>query len=431
MKSPPDERCLIIIDDKEYDVTTFKKTHPGGPEILEKYNGKDATDVFNAFHRPNSSATRLLAVLSEKARPTSFPQTDAIREFRQLRQKLVNEGALEPVYGWYVWKFSSTLALGALALALGHFGHWILSALVLGLFWQQMAFIGHDLGHNGVFFKRETNTIVGTLVSHLAQGISASWWNVRHNIHHSITNVLDVDQDIDHMPLFCYDERDLARVQPGSLASRAIPYQHYLFWGLIPFLRTIWFAQSIEQVASLRTSPVADRRRRFSFEATSLALFWVWYSLYLYFYTPSGWFYTMVSYFLSQTVSGGGLVLIVFLSHNACDIFAADQRKDLNFLELQFFTTRNFNPGVVLDWFAGGLNYQVEHHLFPMVPRQRMNALSKEVKLFAQKHNLPYQCENYFKCIGLLQDRLYDVAMAMRKVNAQREKEAAVSQSAN
>lgn len=365
--------------------------------------------------------------MSQNAKPASVPQSDAIRDWRRLRQKLTNEGVFEPVNGWFIWKFASTYAILALSLLLGVWGHWILSALCLGLFWQQLAFIGHDLGHNEVFQDNKMNRHVGLFTGHVCQGTSSSWWSTRHNIHHAITNVLDTDQDIDHMPLFCYDERDLARVMPGSLASYAIPYQHYLFWGLIPFLRTIWMLQSIEHALSLKSSPIAERRRRFPQEFAALALFWVWYSLYLSYLVPSGWVYVLTSYFVAQTVSGAGLVLFVFLSHNACDIFGADQRQELNFLELQFCTTRNFNPGVVMDWISGNLNYQLEHHLLPMAPRKKMTELSKVVKEFAKKHNLPYQCEPYWKCLLLLQERLEKIAMAARKLNEQRSRDALAS----
>lgn len=171
MKSPPDEPCIVIINNEKYDVSAFKSSHPGGPEILEKYNGKDATDVFHAFHRPEAmggSAWRCLSVLPHVGKAEAA-QTAALNDWRQLRQKLTEEGLLEPAYAWFLWKFASTLAIGAFAFWLAYWGHWALSSLIMGIFFQQMAFIGHDLGHNSVFVSRDANRRVGLFVSHFCQ----------------------------------------------------------------------------------------------------------------------------------------------------------------------------------------------------------------------------------------------------------------------
>jgi acyl-lipid Delta6-acetylenase / acyl-lipid (9-3)-desaturase len=403
-------KCVFVIDEREYDVTHFRYTHPGGHQILEQYHNKDATDAFHAFHGPE--AHEQLHRLKSTPRPMKADKMT--KEFRELRRKVEAAGLMERRYGWYVWKTLSTIAFWVLAMALGYEGHWFLSAVALGVFWQQSGWLGHEYAHHDVFANRRFNTFMAYTISNFFMGLSANWWKLRHNVHHAITNVLDADPDIDNLPLFCYDFADLSRLSTSWAARKFVPYQHYYFIPFTPLLKLIWNIQSVIYVHTTRTDKNEKHRRAVKFEAATLAAHYAWYFAYLWFLTPS-WTAMFVSIAVTMAIAGAGIAMIVFLSHDACEIHQAAKRESVNFVELQVLTTRNFTPGPFMDWVAGGLNYQIEHHLFPSMPRCNLNATSKLVKKFCLDNGLPYQCEDWDDCVGLLLQRLKTVAMEARR----------------
>jgi len=107
----------------------------------------------------------------------------------------------------------------------------------------------------------------------------------------------------------------------------------------------------------------------------------------------------------------------VFFNHYACEHFAVNAQQDLklNFVELQLRTTRNGAPSIILDWLAGGLNYQIEHHLFPTLPRHNLTKASVFVKDFCKEHNIPYQCCGFFYGVYLIHQQLHETGRMLLK----------------
>jgi fatty acid desaturase len=91
---------------------------------------------------------------------------------------------------------------------------------------------------------------------------------------------------------------------------------------------------------------------------------------------------------IHQTMLGLYLGMVFAPNHKGMDVL--EDNHEISFLERQLVTTRNVAPGFLTDFMMGGLNYQVEHHLFPTVPRFRLNAVRRIVKPFCEKHNLFY-----------------------------------------
>jgi len=108
------------------------------------------------------------------------------------------------------------------------------------------------------------------------------------------------------------------------------------------------------------------------------------------------------------------------MNHYACEQFTKCDGKDADFLQLQLNGTKNVNPGIFMDWIAGGLNYQVEHHLFPTIPRHNLSKVKPKVETFCKENELPYESYSYWTCLCSILQRLSDIASIYRK---QREKE--------
>ena len=408
----------FIIDGVEYDATEWKMKHPGGYQILEKYHEKDATEVFWAFHRVETA--KMLNALPHWT-PKAQPVVDErLKAFRTFRKKLVDEGYMERSYAWYAYKTFTTLALCALGVLFAFTGNWVISACFMGVFWQQAGWLSHEYAHHQVFWSRKWNNAFVYLSSNILQGFSVNWWKDRHNTHHAITNVLEDDPDVQNLPLFVWDLKDIPLVYPNperqklSLAMNLIPYQAYYWIPFTPLLRIIWMLQSFIYTKELNQHQSPVLRKTYNFEFPLILLHHALVFSLLALTMPSvsvaaSW------WILSNCIGGCFIAIIVFTSHYACDTYDPNDRCQLNFVDLQMYTTRNINPGLFMDWFAGGLNYQIEHHLFPQMPRCRLHEVSLLTRKWCAENNIPYQCESFGTCIKLLLTRLAEVGLAWRK----------------
>lgn len=405
--------CHIFYEGICYDATEWKKRHPGGDEIIQNYHMKDATDVFKAFHHKNSQKyLKALPVVQ----PDHVPPTDSlILKWRKFRQDIEDMGLLKRQYGWYAYKITTTLLLWATAVFLCFTGNWIISALIMGVFYQQAGWLGHDIAHHCVFENRTLNNAIGYFISNILQGFSTHWWKDRHNCHHSITNVLETDPDVQNLPLFLWDVKNIKHhIKDISIEKYLIPYQHYYFLPFTPLLRLIWMIQSYRFASTLNKFSNTYIRKSYAVEYTTLLMHHIMVFALLYFTMPS--ISTAVTWwFISNLVGGFGIAIIVFSSHYACELYEPEDRTNKNFIELQINTTRNISKGIIIDWFAGGLNYQIEHHLFPTMPRCNLNKTSELVEQFCKENNILYQSEPLHICIKYILARLEEVAFAWRK----------------
>jgi len=282
------------------------------------------------------------------------------------------------------------LAFLPLGLVLQYHGWYFMSAISVGVFWQQLGWLGHDFCHHQVFENRDYNNAMGYFLGNLLQGFSSAWWKDRHNSHHATTNILDADPDIDNLPMLAWANSDLDKA--NGFIKKSIKYQAYYFLFLLPVLRLAWCMGSITFVQAMRKSNYRAYRDAFTFEAATLALHWLWVFVMMWKLPTWG---TMIMFFLvSELLAGFGIAIVVFFNHYSCKKY--DTNLAGNFVMLQLCTTRNMTPGVVTDWICGGLNYQIEHHLMPTMPRHNLYKASHAVKAFCKEQGLPYMCDNFY-----------------------------------
>lgn len=415
--SGPGVKTVMFIDGVEYDCTEWKMKHPGGHLILEKYHDKDATDVFYAFHRKETS--KMLNSLPNKP-ATQVPVVDErLKSFRALRKQLEDEGFMERNYGFYAYKIATTYGLCLAGIVLAFTGNWILSSLFMGIFWQQSGWLGHEAAHHDVFVSRKWNHFLAYLTSNVLQGYSVNWWKDRHNSHHAITNVLEDDPDVDNLPLFIWDIKHIPLTAPKDtpvirIANHLVPFQAYYWPPFTPLLRFIWMIQSFIYAKGLKTNVSPQLAKTYKFEFPLLLSHHALVFLLLAFTMPSIKI-AALWWLIANSIGGCFIAIIVFTSHYACDLYDPNDRCQLNFVDLQLYTTRNIAPGPIIDWFAGGLNYQIEHHLFPQMPRNRLNECSFRVRQWCKDNNVPYQVETFPTCLKLIVQRLAEVGAAWEK----------------
>lgn len=351
---------------------------------------------------------------------------------------------------------STTAILAASAAVTWHFGaqgH-VLGQLgggcLLALFWQQCGWLAHDLGHHQVFTTRIFNDYGILVIGNLYQGFSCEWWKNKHNTHHAIPNLLesheglhDGDPDIDTLPFLAWSEEMLAKAKAaGGLASPLqkfmLTYQAFLYFPLLFFARIVWALQSASFVfrfdsgvfdnsevkvrAALDAAAGAASGKTVStalkhdlIERLFLTLHYVGVAA-LCFGLTSSPLVGAAHFLIAQTVCGLLLAISFGLGHNGMGVFNPTSKP--GFAELQVRTTRNVEDDALglVGWFMGGLHLQLEHHLFPSIPRHNLNKVRDLIEPLCKKHGVKYHSTNMWDGTVEVLSQLSNVARALKEI---------------
>ncbi len=315
--------------------------------------------------------------------PESQALTSALREneYAELKQLINQQGLLRKQPSYYTRQILLVLSLLALSLAfvvlIDTLWLQLLNAAFLAFVFAQIGFIGHDAGHRQIFRATGKNALTGLVVNFLL-GTSQSWWIDKHNRHHSNPNRLDVDPDIS-IPVLAFSEEQ-ARAKRGVLRF-VVRYQAYLLFPVL-LLEGIGL-----RVASFHF--MAQTRKMYILPELLLAIahFGVYFGFL--FFVLGVWQAT--AFILVHQALFGLYVGSAFATnHKGMLILGKDSQMD--FLRRQVLTSRNVKASPLIDFWYGGLNYQIEHHLFPNMPRNKLPEAQKVVKAFCQSRSVSY-CE--------------------------------------
>jgi len=307
------------------------------------------------------------------------------------------------------------MGLGFLGIYLTYCGHWLIGAILLGLSYQQQGWLAHDYSHQQVFQNRRLNNFMSYLIGSVYSGYSVNWWKERHNSHHAITNVLEGDPDVDNLPLFVWSRDDIVRMATIPFSQKIVPYQQYYFIPFTIWLKIIWNLQSLVFVSGPHNVPL---NKVATWEKLTLGLHYTWIALVM-IASPISWKAALAWFFISEWVGGGCIANVVFMNHYACKQMSWNQGQEATFLELQMLTTRNVEPTPFMNWFCGGLNFQIEHHLFPTMPRYNLLKVRPRIKEFAASVGLPYLSLPYVQCMKEVLGKLEDVATHYNELTRQ------------
>lgn len=411
--------CWVVLYDIVYDLTSWLETHPGGSSIILQYGGADATDCFNAFH-PDFIGRGKSFVIGKVADP--LPLSPISADYRKLRADLVEEGLFKVSYIFLFARFMyNWIPLVVCLWILQNWGDYtfpvIIAGALLGLFWQQRGWEGHDYAHHACFPSRRTNDIIATCVSSLLTGFSLSWWKDKHNTHHAASNVHGIDPDIDTTPLLAWSEGilegDIDLENASYLAKAFLGNQTIGYPVLLTFARFSWALQSFLWTFFRPNKDLVMP----DFERICIALHHIFtYSLA---YFATGTLLQALLLVITANATTGLLLAIVFsLNHNAMHVYEPSylRSEKFNFFELQVRTTRNVDPTLFNFWFTGGLNYQIEHHLFPLLPQSSYHLVAPRIKKLCKKHDIPYKCTSLWDGTVELYDRLEKVSKRAKEI---------------
>ncbi|WP_245997432.1 fatty acid desaturase family protein [Streptomyces armeniacus] len=297
-----------------------------------------------------------------------------------LTKQVTAAGLMRRRTGYYIARIalvSVLYAAGWTAFVLVGDSWWNLAvAAYLAAVFGQVALVAHDVGHRQVFRLRRASERCGRLAGNLGIGMGYGWWQDKHSRHHANPNHEELDPDV-NPDLLVWSE-DQARAAKGlpRLLGRS---QAFLFF---PLLTLEGFNL---HVAGIRALWSRSLKRR----GTEGALLFAHFALYLgalFLVLPPG----MAVAFLvvHQCLFGVYLGSIFAPNHKGMPTLKGDDRPD--FLRRQVLTSRNVRGGRFTDIALGGLNYQIEHHLFPSMPSPQLREAQPLVRQFCAERGVEY-----------------------------------------
>ena len=311
---------------------------------------------------------------------------ERVRALDGVRAELHRRGLFEPDPVFFGLEAAWAASLLAAALALTAGGRALAGGVLLGLFWQQVAGLGHDLGHNSVVRSRARNKLLGSLLAALT-GLSTEWWRTDHNSHHVACNDVESDPNIQHLPLLSISEVFLRSpvysrfhcrwLEAGAAARRAVSVQHWLFCLYMMVARFNLYATGLRFL-------VAHGGEHRRLELACLALFALWVCLLpALALTPAA----AALWFCAAHATSGILHVQIVISHWA---MPTTQNSSLGWYETTLATTMNIKTSELFDFTHVGLQFQIEHHLFPRLPRHSLRTARELVRAAAAAHDAPY-----------------------------------------
>ncbi|KAI0836131.1 fatty acid desaturase [Hypoxylon sp. FL0890] len=333
----------------------------------------------------------------EKYPSLDFATQDAIvAKYRDLDQRIKAEGLYKCNYGAYAIEVTRYSILFGLALLFLHWGWYVTSALCLGAFWHQLVFTAHDAGHMGITHGFHTDTVIGIIIADFLGGLSIGWWKRNHNVHHLVTNAPEHDPDIEHMPFMAVSHRFFQSMRStyydhvmeydafAKIMLRIQPYTYYilLLFGRLNLYRLSW--DYLIMGRGPRKGPAWWHRW---LEITGQIFFWTWYFYgILYLSIPNNWdrfVFFLISHMVPMPVHAQ-----ICLSHFAMS--TSDMGPHESFPQKMLRTTMDVDCPQWLDFFHGGLQFQVIHHLYPRIPRHNLRRTQKLVQEFCNDVGIPY-----------------------------------------
>jgi fatty acid desaturase len=331
-------------------------------------------------------------------------------EYTQLSRQIKQAGLLDRRRGWYAARIGLNLALLAAGwvafAALGESWWQLLVAAYLAVVFTQVAFVGHDAGHRQIVRSRRANDRIGLLHANLLVGISFGWWVPKHNAHHTNPNHEDLDPDISITALAFTPDQVSSK---HGLVRMIARYQGWLFFPLL------LLEAAHLHLASAKAIIRGGHSRANLLEGLLLLIHVAAYlAALLVVLSP-----LQAVLFLAVQQGLFGLYLGCSFAPNHKGMPTLTQADELDFLRRQVLTSRNVAGSRPVDWLLGGLNYQIEHHLFPNMPRPNLRRAQPLIRAFCEEHGLPYAEASLFGSYAEAIRHLHTVGAPLRAAVAE------------
>ena len=313
--------------------------------------------------------------------PRIETQPNATVSYTEVSREVKAQGLLQRTRLFYL-ALAAGLSIAMVAvvvgmIALGPSWFQLIFAGALGIILTQFAFLAHELAHRQVMGSGPGNDAVGRLVGTLVIGMSYAWWMNKHSRHHANPNQVGKDPDIE-VDTISFVEEDAARQR--GLQAWITRRQGYLFFPLLTLeginlhytsFRMLWGKAPVKR----RKTEIALIALRFSLYLS--ALFWL---------LPPG----MAAAFLGVQLAVFGVYMGASFAPNHKGMPIVPAGVKLDFFSKQVRTSRNVTGGWWATALFGGLNHQIEHHLFPSMPRPHLSKARRIVRAHCEDTGVPY-----------------------------------------
>ncbi|NP_001351411.1 acyl-CoA 6-desaturase isoform 2 [Pan troglodytes] len=404
----------LVIDRKVYNITKWSIQHPGGQRVIGHYAGEDAThissamvvfglvlfidnpghvgeelDAFRAFHPDLEFVGKFLKPLLIGELAPEEPSQDhgknskITEDFRALRKTAEDMNLFKTNHVFFLLLLAHIIALESIAwFTVFYFGNgWIptlITAFVLATSQAQAGWLQHDYGHLSVYRKPKWNHLVHKFVIGHLKGASANWWNHRHFQHHAKPNIFHKDPDVNMLHVFVLGEWQ--PIEYGKKKLKYLPYNHqheYFFLIGPPLLIPMYFQYQIIMTMIVHKNWVDL--------AWAVSYYIRFFITYIPFYGILG---ALLFLNFIRFLESHWFVWVTQMNHIVMEI---DQEAYRDWFSSQLTATCNVEQSFFNDWFSGHLNFQIEHHLFPTMPRHNLHKIAPLVKSLCAKHGIEYQ----------------------------------------
>lgn len=313
---------------------------------------------------------------------TLSSRTRTVSDYSNLLKQVKDERLLVRTIPFYVMVFIGTTLVGLASwvtvFLLGDSWWNLLPAAILGICSAQYGFLAHEASHRQVFTSNKANDWAGLVLADFFVGLGYGWWMHKHNKHHANPNKVGKDPDI---------AINVLSFTPESLASKKglekllSKNQGRLFF---LFLLFTGFDLLFESYKALLNKNVRVKHRALELILITVRIVLPVAIAFSIMNPVLAFVFTMVMMMSLGWFMGGAFAP----NHKGMPMVPESMK--LDFLRRQVLTSRNIRPNIFTDFFMGGLNYQVEHHLFPSMPRPHL-ARARELTIkYCAENNIPY-----------------------------------------
>lgn len=342
-------------------------------------------------------------VRSVRTRTESFPQMT--KSFTELAQVVRETGLLRSSPWFYALLGAGLLfILGGLVVASVFIGEswWQLGiAAALALVLTQVAFMAHEAGHRAIVRSGRSSDLLARILATGVVGMSFSWWTSKHSRHHGNPNQIGRDPDI-AVDTISFVEEDA--IQARGLRAFITRHQGWWFFPLLTLEGINLHVLSVRHLIS--REPVTRRWLELGLLTARAAIILVPLFIWL---SPG-----IAFAFLGVQLAVFGVYMGASFAPNHKGMPIVEHDARLDFFTKQVRTSRNIRGGWWATWLFGGLNYQVEHHLFPNMSRLHLAKTREIVREYCARLNVPYTETTMWRSYAIVVAYLNRVGLAAR-----------------
>ena len=315
-------------------------------------------------------------------------------EFTELARLIQASGLLRRRYGYYWTKLIAVPVAYAAAIAvfiwIGDSWWQLIVAVGFAVLFTQTAFLGHDAAHRQIFRSGVWNDWTCLVVGNLFVGMSYGWWQHKHTRHHANPNKIGADPDIE-LPVISFTPEQASR-RRNALTGWLVSHQGVFFFPVLLLEGLSLHASSVHRVFA--REPVKRRWVEIAF----LMIRVVGYLVLVFLVLSPG----VAAAFLGVQLGLFGLYMGASFAPNHKGMPLVPPTLKLDFLRRQATMSRNIRGNRWIDTAMGGLNYQVEHHLFPSMPRPHLRRAAPIISGYLREHDVPYVQAGLFESYGIV-----------------------------